>query len=192
MLLSAAAVEHARTGLCYARALATENEHTLDVQSLWIKTTDCATSWANSVEDVSKTWRTNSWRSFAHPTGGKRRLSSTAWRVGPAECCRMPTRVTRSKRLSVLSSRGRNTRHGSSCSWTLHGSARPLSPVLRVQQRPRPRGNCPRCCCMTCATSTGCHQPSQAVSDPRISQRKAEACSIPTHCGAVVGGRERL
>jgi hypothetical protein len=37
-LLSAAAVEHALKVICYARALATGNEHTLDVKSLWIKT----------------------------------------------------------------------------------------------------------------------------------------------------------
>ena len=77
----------------------------LDLKRSWIQTTNCEKSWAPSVEDGSRTWRINSLRSFANPNGGKRRLSSTSVRTGPWEPCRMGTRVTRSKRFSVPSSR---------------------------------------------------------------------------------------
>src|SRR5215475_7303036 len=95
---------------------------------LWIKMKNFSEYWGNSAEDVSRTLRTNSLPSFVNPNGGKRSLTRSLLRVGLSELFRMPTSVTRSKRLSVHSSHVFNKRNVRNLSWKLNVSKMPASP----------------------------------------------------------------
>src|SRR6266852_2060833 len=75
---------------------------------------------------------------------------------------------TRSKPLSLHSSRVLNTRNVRSFSWTLKISEMPFSQVVRVQKSNLQRCNCTLFFCMTFDKNTVLHKQSQTVYDTEL------------------------
>ena len=134
LLLAVPCSTHGTAMLCYARARATGNTHTRDVERLWIQTKNCETSWGNSAEERLEDIADKLLALFRQPEWWEEEFEQQFVARGSIGALQDADTCEAVKRLSVPSSRGRNTRNVSSCSWILHGLARPSSPVRRAPE----------------------------------------------------------